>query len=161
MHQGELLVSSQTKSVDGLMSRATSILGWSVTISLALAGAIGSIAHIGSYTGPITAALTGPILLPLTLTLLIMLCSAFACLPVLFPAKWRTAGHEPGWLLQQPFPTELETLESMASGYAEAAEWNSKQLTRLEWWLRAAWTFFYGAPWTGILSYFALGYWGK
>ena len=79
--------------------------------------------------------------------------AAISCVFVLWPGSWRPPGHHPSQVLQASYGTELEILESMASGYAEAVEQNSKGLDRLAKLLRAAWVCFVTAQIAGLIVY--------
>jgi hypothetical protein len=57
-------------------------------------------------------------------------------------------------VLNASYDTELEILEAMAGGYAEAVDENSKGLDRLEKLIRSAWACFVAAPIVGLIIYF-------
>jgi hypothetical protein len=147
--KGELFLGSQISALARLTASATSILGWSVTISLALTGVIASslvprVPSIDVIARVVRAAAIAEILLIL---------AAVLCVCVLWPGTWRPPGHHPGRVLNAPYETELEVLESMAEGYAEAVEKNTTGLARLEMLLRAAWLCFVAAPVVGFFLY--------
>ena len=158
--KGEVLLGSQISSMSRLMTSATSILGWSVTISLALTAAIASaLAPPPSSSGnpnPAASWFLSHLLWPAVAAEILLLIAAICCVRVLWPATWRAPGHDPALVLSAPYDTELEVLESMASGYAEAARYNGRALSRLEGWLRTAWASFAAAPIIGLLLYAVL-----
>jgi hypothetical protein len=156
--KGELFLGSQISALARLMTSATSILGWSVTISLALTGVIASsvISRIPSG-GP-----SNRVIWPAATAEVLLIVAAVCCVCVLWPGRWRPPGHHPGWVLnpsygtESEYATELEVLESMARGYVEAVERNATGLARLDVFLRAAWVCFVMAPVSGFVLYIVL-----
>ena len=136
--KGELLLASQISSMGRLITAATSILGWSVTISLALTGAIASALApaISAPGNSLLSSVLSHLLWPAIVAEVLLSFAAMCCIRVLCPGTWRAPGHDPALVLNAPYGTELEVTESMASGYAEAAECNSSALDRLELSLR-------------------------
>jgi hypothetical protein len=150
VRQGELSLGSQISALARLMASATSILGWSVTISLALTAAIASaVAPPSPNAQSVLLPLLRHALWPAVAAEVLTLTAAVCCVVVLWPHRWHSPGHEPALLLASQYDTELEVLEAMASGYAAAADRNSDRLTRLEKWLHVAWGCFVGAPIAG------------
>ena len=151
--KGELLLASQISSMSRLVANATSIMRWSVTISLALIAAIGS-ALAPPGNPPATApTVVSHLLWPAVVAAIFELFTAIFCLPVLLPGKWGVPGHEPGLVLEPAYGTELEVLEAMAGGYAIAITGNAPGIKRLEYWLRAAWSCFVAAPFAGSILF--------
>jgi hypothetical protein len=150
--KGELFLGSQINALGRLMTSATSILGWSVTISLALTGVIAS--SLVSQIVP--GALISRIFWPAASAEILLITAAVCCVCVLWPGTWRPPGHHPNRVLNAAFGTELEVLESMAEGYGEAVEHNTIGLARLEVLLRAAWVSFVAAPVIGFVLYIIL-----
>jgi hypothetical protein len=150
--KGELFLGSQISALARLMTSATSILGWSVTISLALTGVIAS--SLVPRVPP--SGVINRIVWPAAIAEILLILTAVLCVCVLWPGKWRPPGHHPGHLMSAPYDTELEVLESMAEGYTEAVEHNATALTRLERSLRIAWLCFVAAPIVGFLLYMFL-----
>lgn len=142
VRQGELMLASQSTGLDGLLSRTSSLFGWTVTVSVGLTAAISSTAW------KIPAATTG----------LFTILSAACCILALWPRGWRRAGNDPAWFLREPYGTELETLEAAAGGYARNTGKNAKRLNSSGYWLRAAWSLFGAAPLVGIATYAYLAY---
>lgn len=134
LRQGELQIAAQISALQSLATRATSILGWAVTVAGAL----------------IAAAISGPWKLPAIVAAGCMFVSSVCCFVALWPRDWALPGHRPAWLLSAPHPTELEVLEGMARGYATGNEQNARRQQRFGKWLRAAWVFFLLAPLAGI-----------
>jgi hypothetical protein len=150
--KGELFLGSQMNALARLIASATSILGWSVTISLALTGVIAS----SLISREPLAGVMSRIVWPAATAEILLILAAVFCVCVLWPGTWRPPGHHPARVLNAPFGTELEVLESMAEGYAEAVEHNTTGLARLETWLRAAWLCFVAAPVAGFVLYILL-----
>lgn len=156
--KGEAILGAQLASVTRLSTSATSILGWGVTISLAMIAGISSVLTPSAASAIATldmAALFGHLLLPAILALGSTLIAAICCVIVLWPGYWHPPGHAPDLVLDAPYGTELEVLEALAIGYADAMRANTRRLSRLERWLRAAWLFFVGAPLIGAAVYTA------
>jgi uncharacterized membrane protein YgcG len=137
IRQGDLAIVTQISAIQSLATRATAILGWSVTVSGAL----------------IAAAVAGPWKLAAGVATAIMFLAAFCCFVALWPRDWKLSGHSSRWLLSAPHATELEVLESMALGYAEGSDLNSRSPQRFARWLRAAWIFFLMAPLAGFVAW--------
>jgi hypothetical protein len=155
VRHGELRLGTQISSMNGMMSRATSILGWSVTISLALGGWLAS----NSLSAPVSGKSPEPANLQVLIGALAVALSTFAsaicCIPVLWPGQWRGPGHEPRLLFAAECETESEMLEAMAKGYRDASAINVVALGRIIRWLRAAWFFFAASPAIGLIAYLA------
>jgi hypothetical protein len=147
--KGELFLGSQISALARLMASATSILGWSVTISLALTGLIAS--SLVSRVPP--TGVISRVVGPAAAAEVLLILAAVLCVCVLWPGTWRPPGHHPARVLNAQYDTELEVLESMAEGYAEAVEQNTTGLARLEMLLRSAWLCFVAAPVVGFVLY--------
>jgi hypothetical protein len=152
--KGELLLASQVTSIGRLQTSATAIMGWTVTISLALTAAIAS--ALASQTNPPATApnALSHLFWPAISSQVLVLIAALCCFVVLFPGRWHVPGVEPELILGLSYDTELEALESIASGYGQAASRNGRHLTRLEHLLRIAWSSFIGAPVAAMLIYY-------
>jgi hypothetical protein len=154
VRHGELRLGTQISSMNGMMSRATSILGWGVTISLALGGWLGA-NSVAAASGKPSDPVNFQVLIGALAVALSTFFSAVCCIPVLWPGRWYGPGHEPKLLLDAPCESELEMLQAMALGYRNASARNVVALGRLILWLRAAWLFFVASPAAGIAAYFA------
>lgn len=153
IRQAELRLATQITSVNGIMNRATSILGWSVTISLALIAWMMSDSIFIGFGTPRAAA--GP-LLPAAIAMVICtFVAALCCIPALWPGKWRGPGHDPRLLCTVTLKTEFEVLRAVAGGYVQASDQNAQALGRLVVWLRSAWVFFVASPAVGLITYVA------
>ena len=140
------------------------MLGWSVTVALAIPTALASVNALAAALGssvstsgkplPGTATFLNHSLWPGVTAEIFLLSAAACCLRVLWPSKWHPPGHDPTLVLNAPYDTELEVLEAMASGYADAVDHNGRGLTRLERWLRGAWVCFLAAPITAAILYY-------
>jgi hypothetical protein len=153
--KGELLLGSQISALSRIMSSATSILGWSVTISLALSGVIASTLVAPVSTHSTTGAALGHLLWAAASAETLLIAAATCCVCVLWPSRWHPPGHDPALLMEAPYDSELEILEGLAGGYAQAAARNSRGLDRLEKFLRTAWLCFVAAPIVGLLVFAA------
>lgn len=137
LRQGELQIAAQISALQSLATRATAILGWSVTVASALTAA----------------AISGPWKIEALTAAGFMFAAGLCCVIALWPRDWTLPGHDPRWLLSSPFNTELEVLESMASGYANGNANNLERLHRFGRLLRAAWLLFLLTPLGGVIGW--------
>lgn len=137
LRQGELRLASQISAVDAMMSRATSVFGWSVTVTIALMG-VSSLA--GSSRVPALAALAYTFL------------AAVCCVCALWPRRWVLNGYDPNLLIDGTYGTELETIESMAKGLADGERLNATASQRVAVFLRIAWLCFCLSPIAGVAT---------
>jgi hypothetical protein len=152
IRQGELRLATQITSMNGIMNRATSILGWSVTISLALIAWLAS-NNISAVPGTLPNPANFPFVKAAIAVATCTLAAALCCIPVLWPGEWRGPGHDPNLLRTATYGTEIEMLKAMACGYAQASALNARALGHLIVWLRAAWVFFVVSPAVGFITY--------
>jgi hypothetical protein len=80
LRQGELGLTSQMSALDAMMSRASAIFGWSVTVSIALVG---------------IASLPGGSQLPAFAALVFTFLAAVCCVCALWPRNWVLNGYDP------------------------------------------------------------------
>jgi len=153
--KGELLLGSQIGALSRIMSSASSILGWSVTISLALTGVIASTLVAPVSTHPTAGPALGRLLWAAASAETLLIAAATCCVCVLWPSRWHPPGHDPALLMEAPYDSELEIVEALAGGYAQAATQNSMGLDRLEKILRGAWLCFVAAPIMGLAVFAA------
>lgn len=93
--KGELFLDSQVNALARLMASATSILGWSVTISLALTGVIAS-----SLVSRLSASgMMSKIVWSAGIAEVFLIIAAILCVCVLWPGTWRPPGHHPARIL--------------------------------------------------------------
>ena len=137
VRQGEIAIGAQMAVIQSLATRATTLMGWSVTVASALAAA----------------AISGPWTVPASAAAAFMILSGLCAFIGLWPRDWKLAGHDSEWLLSGVLPSELETLESMALGSAAGIKQNARALRRFAFWLRAAWVFFLLAPVAGFAAW--------
>lgn len=137
VRQGEIGIGAQMAVIQSLATRATTLMGWSVTVASALAAA----------------AISGPWTVPASAAAAFMVLSGLCAFIGLWPRDWKLAGHDSKWILSGALPTELEILESMALGSAEGIKQNAGALRRFAFWLRGAWVFFLLAPVAGFAAW--------
>lgn len=154
--KGETLLGSQSSSLGRLSANAVSMMGWSVTISLALTAAIASALLPINSTLAHTETLLNHLLWPTIVAEGLMLAASICCFVIIWPGKWHVAEFEPELVLGTSYGTELEVLEAMAGGCAIALADNARGLTRLEKWLRVARLCFIGSPMMGLVAYFTV-----
>ena len=137
LRQVELRKRSQTDIFSSFNTRATSVLGWSVTGILALGAAV--------VTGHQTWAAAATIL-PLT-------CAAALSISVLWPRRWYDGAWAADWVLRWPRKSELETIEAMATGGHESLEEDDKKLQKFARRLAIAYGCLIGAPVLGLIVF--------
>src|SRR5437763_1826549 len=100
--KGELLLASQNASLGRLLSNATSIMGWGVSISLALDAAMA--AALLSAGNPVTAStyLVKYLFWHAAIAEGLMLIASLCCFRVLWPGKCHAPGYEPNLVLNTP-----------------------------------------------------------
>ena len=156
--KGELLLKAQIDSVPRQTTSATSILGWSITISIALTAVIAT--SLQPYVAPEAGSqsnsyISSHLLWPASVAELFLLVSAICCVRVLWPGGiWFSPGVSPTDLLNSPHDTELTTLEALARGYADRIDDNYQRLEYLVRFLRVAWVCFVVSPVAGLAAYF-------
>lgn len=141
LRQAEAKMKSQSEAVTGLMTRATAVLGWTVTGILASAAVIASQGE-NLLTFPAVAAA------------LSLLAAALCALLALWPREWGTAAWDIDWFLSEPYSTELAILDAMAQGAAKIIEVDQRQITRCAHYLRSAYLCLFLAPllgWAALL----------
>ena len=133
VRHAELRIASQTTNRNGLETRATSIIGWSVPSAL---GAVALIAN------PNTAWLDR-----YAVTALVCLLAAAALgATALWPRRWNIVGHPPDVFMNGSEQSELAHQEVIASDYGLAIRENEQQLKQLGWLIRLAWLALAAAP---------------
>lgn len=157
------MLAAQLASFARISASATSILAWSVTISLVMVAGISS--GLVPSTALVSAATATLHYLPwpATFALLASLTASVCCVIVLWPAYRHPPAHVPDLIQSAPYGTELRALEALAAGCvdaikapsrsASAPRWTRGRLTRLEKRLRAAWVLFVGSPVVGATVY--------
>lgn len=136
--QGELKLTQQSAVLDGLRLQATSLLGWSVTIGVALAAAaltkgLPDVAVVVVTSITITAAL---------------------CIGTLWVTSgWRFSSFNPLQIMDNPLGSELEVLESLALGSQDSIVKNRRMIGVRSQLLRMAWISFAAMPIVGLLAY--------
>jgi hypothetical protein len=158
----EARLTAHLGSVGRLTASASSLLGWSVTISVPLAGVVFSLASLGSTATAAKQAapsmLPGYLLWPALCALASIMLAAFCCVVVLWPNNWYPPGGDPESIWQSSLTTELEIQEALVLGYVKAIKTNADTLTRLQFWLRGAWILFPASPLTGLVAYLVQSY---
>jgi hypothetical protein len=155
VRQGELLLLNQINLRSMYNTSATALLGWSVTISVALLGwLVVKLTSIDfSKTIEINQINTA---IPALLTFSIIFISGYLCVWSLLPrrgTKLELSGIPPRSLLEGKLRTELENLQAIAQAYVNATEKNLAFLENYRLWLRVAWSLFLLSPLLGLLSY--------
>ena len=158
VRQGELLLSNQVGLRTIYNSNAVSVLGWSVTISVALAGWI--VVKISTMISSGFRAEDRSLIVTAMATFLSMFAAAVFCIWSLLPrrgTRLNLSGIPPRALLETSLRTELEVLRSIAEGYRDATEKNRQFLERFRTYLRIAWICFVLSPVFGLLAYTVFG----
>jgi hypothetical protein len=123
MRQSEARLVGQAASLQAMETRATSLLTWSVTVSMAL----------------VAAATTERFFWPAIGAAAFALCTAALAILALWPRRWFTGGHRPSALDKLGHTTELGFLEQMAMGNEAAADLNEERLRRFAGLIRLCW----------------------
>lgn len=127
---GEARLAAQAASLTAMETRATAILGWSMTLATALVAlAVGEHYRLPALAALVPAALA-------------MAC----CVAALWPRRWTEPGVAYAEIERLGYGTELEYLEAFAQGLDEATLLNRQRLVRFAWWLRGAWGGCVSAP---------------
>jgi hypothetical protein len=136
LRQSEARLAGQATSLQAMETRATSLLTWSVTLSMALTAA----ATDDRFRWP---AITGAAF---------ALATAATALAALWPRPWFAGGHRPTSLEKLGHDTELGYLEQMALGNEVAADRNEQRLRAFARLLRLCWISFAIAPVAAALT---------
>ena len=136
IRHGELRLASQVASLNGLQSRATQIMSWSIAGATAL----------------VAAAATTDWRWPAGATAGALLLTALFCLGALWPRTWNAPGYDPRTIMAEPLGTELEALESVGFGYSDGIRANAARLERAVNLLRCAWVLLVASPLLGLLA---------
>lgn len=123
MRQSEVRLAGQAASLQAMETRATSLLTWSVTLSVAL----------------VAAASTERFFWPATAGAVFALCTAAMAILALWPRSWFSGGHRPSVLEKLGHDTELGFLEQMAMGNEAAADSNEERLRYFARLIRLCW----------------------
>lgn len=134
IRHGELRLSIQATNRSGLETRATSIIGWATTASLACVGLA------------ITPA-TQWVAWPASGAFLLLVVAAGLSFAALWPTEqWCVGGYPPDDLLDSTDRSELEILEQIARDYGGGIRSNKAQLERMALLLRVSWASLALAP---------------
>ncbi|WP_140886701.1 hypothetical protein [Muricoccus nepalensis] len=139
VRQAEAKIKSQSEALAGIMTRATTLLGWTVTASLALAAAL----------------VTEKEVVAVVLTAACTVSSAVCAIAVIWPRQWGTASWEIEWFLEPPYDTELQFLDAMARGAAERIREDQEGIEQCAHLLRLAYLFLVLAPIVGAVAIFS------
>jgi hypothetical protein len=156
--QGELLLGAHQNSIGRVTTSASSLLGWSVTIALALGAAIPTLIP-GTGTQTANQQFLSKLLWPAVASFGCILIAAIFCVSVLWPSYWRAAAVGSEAIRKDTSDTELQVLEAVALGYELGIAENDAKLRSLQTRLRAAWLLFPAAPAVGVLVYLRLVIW--
>lgn len=131
----------QESSLDGIMTRASQTLGWSVTLSCAFL------------------ALAGGKNLPFTMSALgfFSVTTAFCTLMVMRPADWAPPVQTASWFLKSTLPNELAILERQALSYEKGIIENRPRLKSCALWLGLSWVSFALMPVIAALTHVLTG----
>ena len=143
--QGELALSASASSIESLSRTATSLLGYSITLSTALL-AVG--ATYATRVDGVAAAVAA----------CFSLTSGILFASVIRPKRWKQPGQDPRWILEGTFDgdgdysSELDILEAIASGYSEALQENQTAIRSAASRLAFGWWAFLGIPVSAALT---------
>lgn len=128
-------------SVQKLKNRANSLLGWTVTIMIALSAAF--FTHLNFQ-------------LALFIMLICMLINAFLCVKTLYSTPWIYTNIKFNEMndFQDKFETELEIVENLTLEYEKKNSKNFLTYCKLQVCMKGAWILFLFAPLIGFLIQF-------
>jgi len=138
VRQAEAKIKSQSEALAGIMTRATTLLGWTVTASLALAAALVAEKEVAAVV----------------LTATCTVASAICAIAVIWPREWGTASWEIEWFLNPPYETELQFLDAMARGAAKRIKEDQEKIEQCAHLLRLAYLFLVLSPIVGAVAVF-------
>lgn len=123
VRHGELILAAQMQNLEAAETRASTFIGWMTAILAAIGASAGSSTSISHIRAAECAAFFG------------VLAVAF-CVRALWPKRWHSAGYLPESILQgsvadEPTPSELENLETFASGYDDSIKANYIHLEKM------------------------------
>jgi hypothetical protein len=136
LRQSELRLAAQPNSLQAMETRATSILTWSVSVGLALV----ALWSTGRAEAPAIAAFA------------CTFAASAAAVWALWPRTWTVAGHQLSEMQSWTYATELEHLEAMATGNAEAAAANDRRMRAFGQALKVAWVLLAMAPAAALVT---------
>lgn len=125
-------------AVQRLKNRANSLVGWTVTISIALSAVF--------FTHPV-------FYFSSSIMLICMLAIASLCVATLYSTPWVYTNINSGGMddFQDEFETELEIVENLTLKYEQHNQNNIHIYYRLQKYMRGAWISFLVAPFVGFL----------
>lgn len=145
LRQAEARLTVQAAALATFEARVTSLVGWAVTGSTGLVAAV------------VVTTLAPSVRFAAAVAVVLLFIAAICGARVLRPSHWWTFG-DPGRVLNSNLPTELEELEAISSGLAEAIASNETRLaeagSRLRWGLGWA----AGAPIAALAGWVAGGW---
>lgn len=142
VRQGEARLSAQAAIRTALEARATALTGWSAVSLLAATGA--------GFTAKDTAGFTGAACAGLAL-----FGAAIVGIHAVRPRDWAMVGYDPEVIISDQLGSELEVLESIATGLSPGIQANNRRLNAMARMLRWAGWALIAAPVIG-----AAAYWG-
>jgi hypothetical protein len=143
VRQGELGLAAQASTRQAFEARATALLGWVVAVGAALAAWLSA-----NTTPPFQQKL------PALVIFAVLFATAAACIPIIWPQFWGQPGYNPRFVLDSTLDTELEQLEQMAIGYADAINVNERYMNRAGWLMRLAFCLIASIPFIGAVVLF-------
>ncbi|NPD67264.1 hypothetical protein HN018_06715 [Lichenicola cladoniae] len=136
--QGEMTLTQQSLALDGLRVQATSLLGWSVTIGVALAAAALT-THLPAVAVTVVTSIT--------------ITAALSIAVLWVTNAWRWPSFNPLQILDHEHKSELLLLESLAVGSNLSIVQNSALIKVRARFLRVAWINFASMPLLAMLAY--------
>ena len=137
LRHAELRLSVQSQATQALESRATSMIGWNVTLGLALVAAVFNGTHA----------------LAAAIAALCLLAAALLCIIAIARRTWIGPGYQPKDVMGNRSTTELEAIEAMLERYQQAVNENSLSFNRFQAMLNIALFFMIAAPVAGTLIF--------
>ena len=137
LRHAELRLGVQAQATQALESRATSMIGWNVTLGLALVAAVFN----GTHARAAGAAA------------FCLLMAALLCIVAIATRKWIGPGYQPNDVLNNQSLNELLFIEAMVDRYQAAVNENSTSFNRFQAMLNGALIFMIAAPTSGAVMF--------
>ena len=146
LRQAELRLTAQAAALATFEARATSLVGWAVAGSTAL------------VTAFVATTLAPELRFAAALAVALLFFAAWWGADVLRPSRWWTFG-DPKAVLASTYSTELEELEAIAGGLANAISANEARLSSAGRLLKYGFILAAAAPPVALAGWVAAGWW--
>ena len=143
VRHGELRLAAQAAIRTALEARATALTGWSAVGLLATTAGLFTSLKDGNVPGALGSGAAA----------FVLLLAGAGGIYVARPRAWNSAGYAPEEILDDPWQTEMETLEAIAGGLGLSISKNDSRLDRTGRTLRTVGLLLTLAPVAGAMIY--------